>query len=145
LCAGFEIPSKMNSSPQLCPKCQQPLAPDVSQSAPCPNCGHINVSDVVASKPAPSHVGWFVFVIVLLLPALLTLLTARADSLWPVSTFLVGGVAALYCGFWLAWRIFRSTATRWILAMFFSGGFYVVSFFLCCAGCALGGAKLNFH
>ena len=92
-----------------------------------------------------SRSGWIVFAIVLLSPALLTLLTAKSDALWPVSTFLVGGAAALYCGFWMAWRICRTMAGKVMAGIALSGGFYVVSFFLCCAGCALGGAQLNLH
>jgi hypothetical protein len=97
------------------------------------------------ARPKRSQGGWIVFVIVLFLPALLTLLTARSQDLWPVSTFLVGGAAALYCGFWMAWRICRTTAGRVAAGIALSGGFYVVSFFLCCAGCAIGGAQLNMH
>jgi hypothetical protein len=102
-------------------------------------------ANVAVAMPGKSSGGWIVFFIVLILPALLTLLTAKSKDLWPVSTFLISGVAALYCGFWMAWRICRTTAGRVMTGLALSGGFYVVSFFLCCAGCALGGAKLNFQ
>jgi hypothetical protein len=52
-------------------------------------------------------------------------------------------VAALYCGFWMSWRICRTLAGRVVAGIALTGGFYIVSFFLCCAGCALGGAELD--
>lgn len=85
------------------------------------------------------------FLVALLLPAVLTLLTAKSDDLWPFFTFALGGVTAIYCGFWTARLACRTTIARVLVGLIFSAGFYVVSFFLCCAGCTLGGASLNIH
>lgn len=135
----------MNTPSVLCANCHQPLPSGTLESISCPNCGHIAQRGRIAFDPVRRPVGWLIFLAVLLFPALLTLLTAKSQALWPICTFVVGGLAALYCGFWLSWRICQTKSGRVIVGVLLSGGFYVVSFFLCCAGCALGGAKLNFQ
>ncbi len=98
------------------------------------------------SGPSSSvALGWGVFGIALIAPALLTLLTAKSQNLWPIFTFPASGAAGLYCGFWIALRIFRTTPGKILGGLAFAAIFTVVSFALCCAGCALGGAQLNFH
>lgn len=97
------------------------------------------------SSPAKSTRGWLIFFGVLLLPALLTLVTARSDNVWPFFTFGLSLITALYCGFWVAGRICRTTGARLAVGGALSGGFYALSFILCCAGCAVGGAQLDFR
>jgi hypothetical protein len=138
----------MINATRQCPHCQQILPADSTAAIQCSNCGRAiqpTAADAVAGATGKSQKGWIVFVLVLLLPALLTLLTAKSDNLWPVATFLVGAGAALYCGFWMAWRLCRTTVGKVAAGLALSAGFYVVSFILCCAGCALGGANVNFH
>lgn len=101
------------------------------------------------SSPLPpagcSRRGWWVFLGVLLAPALLTLATAQAKDAWPFFTFFGSIAAGLFCGFWLSWRTCRTTFGRIFgglaLALLLTG----VAFGLCCAGCAIGGVTLNIH
>lgn len=105
-----------------------------------------NEESPLPSGPSPnSRMGWGIFGIALVAPASLTLLTARSESLWPIFTFPASGLAGLYCGFWLASRICRTTPGKILGGLALSALFAGVSFALCCAGCAMGGAKLNFH
>ncbi len=102
--------------------------------------------DPTTGESRPRRTGsWLLFVLALLLPAVLTLLTARSQDLWPFFTFVLGGASAIYCGFWTASLVCRTSVGRVLVGLVFSAGFYVVSFFLCCAGCTLGGASLNIH
>jgi CHASE2 domain-containing sensor protein len=89
--------------------------------------------------------GWCIFFGVLLLPALLTLTTARAKDVWPLCTFLLSFPAAGYCGFFLARRITHRSGALVLTGLALSAALYVVSFVLCCAGCTLGGAELYFR
>lgn len=91
------------------------------------------------------RLGWWIFAAALIAPALLTLLTAKSEDLWPIFTFPASGVAGLYCGFWIASRICRTTPGKILGGLALAAIFTVVSFALCCAGCAMGGAQLNFH
>lgn len=101
--------------------------------------------------PAPSgaslnvRLGWWIFGAVLVTPALLTLLTAKSQDLWPIFTFPASGAAGLYCGFWMASRVCRTVPGNILGGLALAAVFAVVSFALCCAGCALGGAQLNIH
>lgn len=103
-------------------------------------------NEPTASSPArPPWRNWWVLLVVLLAPALLTLLTAGSQDAWPFFTFFGSMIAGLVCGFMLSVRICRTTVGKVFgglaLAIMFTGA----AFALCCAGCAIGGAKLNFH
>lgn len=138
----------MNIPETICPKCLRSYDSATFANGRCPNCGEavdVGGASAAAVGATKSRGGWLVFVMVLLVPAILTFLTAKSENLWPVSTFIVGAGAALYCGFWMAWRICRTNAGKVIVGLALSVGFYWVSFVLCCAGCAIGGAALNIH
>lgn len=98
------------------------------------------------SGPSPhSTLGWGIFGLVLIAPAVLTLLTAKSQDLWPIFTFPASAVAGIYCGLWLAIRTCRTTPGKILGGFALAAVFGVVSFALCCAGCTIGGAQLNFH
>ena len=134
----------MNPTEALCPNCRAKVP---VQAVTCPVCSHSLTPPKSEGGPSPakSTRGWPIFFGVLLLPALLTLVTARSDDVWPFFTFGLSLITALYCGFWLAGRICRTTGARLAAGVALSGGFYVLSFILCCAGCAIGGAQLDFR
>lgn len=91
------------------------------------------------------RVGWWIFAAALIAPALLTLLTAKSEDLWPIFTFPASGVAGLFCGFWMASRVCRTTPGKILGGLALAVIFTVISLALCFAGCAMGGAKMNFH
>jgi len=86
-----------------------------------------------------------IFFLVLLAPAIVTLATGSVKDFWPAPTFIGSGIAAIYCGVWLARRYCQTTVPRLLVGMVFCGLFFVVSFALCCAGCTLAGVELNIH
>jgi hypothetical protein len=92
-----------------------------------------------------ARAGWWIFIIALVTPALLTMLAAGSDDLWPIFTFPASAVAGLHCGFWMASRLCRTVAAIVFAGLALAAMFSMVSFALCCVGCALGGAQLNFH
>ena len=102
-------------------------------------------SDASSAGPGKARGGWWFFFAVLVAPAVLTLLAAKSEDLWPVFTFAGSGVAGLYCGFWLAIRQCRTIPGKVLIGLILAVVFTVVSFALCCAGCTLGGASFNLH
>lgn len=96
-------------------------------------------------QPAKARGSWWLFFAVLMAPALLTLLTAKSEDLWPPFTFPASGLAGLFCGFWLAFRQCRTMPGKILLGLILAVVFTVVSVALSCAGCALGVASLNIH
>lgn len=102
-------------------------------------------SDASAAGQGKPRGGWWIFFAVLMAPAVLTLLAAKSQDLWPVFTFAGSGVAGLYCGFWLAIRQCRTIPGKVLFGLILAVVFAVVSFALCCAGCTLGGASFNLH
>lgn len=94
---------------------------------------------------ANARAGWLLFGLVLIAPAVLTLLTSKSQDLWPIFTFPASGAAGLYCGFWMASRVCRTVPGKILGGLALAAVFAVVSFALCCAGCELGGAQLNLH
>ena len=101
--------------------------------------------DPQPGKPGSAHRGWWVFFLALIAPAVLTLLTAKSENLWPVFTFPASGIAGLYCGFYLSFRICKTTPGKILSGLALAFVFAASSFALCCVGCAVGGATLNIH
>jgi hypothetical protein len=135
------------------PSMNDPQSPSPSQPPPPPAGVNPNppgaISPAAGSGGVPEKTGgrsggqWLIFGLVLLSPAILTMLFAQSADIWPIFTFGLSALTSLYCGFWLAWTIGRTTAVRILVGLLLSGGFYFISFLLCCAGCALGEAKLD--
>jgi hypothetical protein len=62
-----------------------------------------------------------------------------------VVLFVGGGASALFCGIWLARRLFagRGTALLMIMALVFTAVLFPVNLVLCCVGCTLGGGEFD--
>jgi hypothetical protein len=90
---------------------------------------------------------WPLFIVALLLPPVLTLLTAHAGwQNFPVACpFIGGGAAGIVCGILLGRRLGRTTQAVVILSIVFSLVFAAVCFALCFGGCLLGNYNLNIH
>ena len=102
------------------------------------------------SEPAPPPQrgarAWWIFVGVLLAPPLIMALVARSSDAQGAVLILGAGASALFCGIWLARRLFaqRESGFQFLMAFVFSVVLYPVSVVLCCVGCTLGGGKLSF-
>ena len=96
------------------------------------------------SKP---RINWFVFLLVLLAPALLAALGAqiKSDDLAVGGVFAGSPVAGIICGVLMGRRFGRKTGSRIVLGIVFTIVFGAVSFVLGCFGCSLGGFNLKIH
>ena len=90
---------------------------------------------------------WFLFLSVLLAPALFSVLGAmvRSDSLVMGSTWLGSLVVGIICGVWMGLHFGRTPVSRFALGVLLTVVFGVVSVVLACFGCTLGGFNLNLH
>lgn len=88
---------------------------------------------------------WLVFFIVLLAPAVLTLIAAmcKQGGLAVGCPLIGGGGAGILCGIMLARRVGRTPATKVLLGFVFSAVFGVLSFSLGFVGCMVGGFNMN--
>src|SRR5262245_12891537 len=93
-----------------------------------------------ASAPLPK-INWLVFFILLLAPAVLTLLAASAkvDGLAVGCPLVGGGIAGIVCGTMLARRVGRTSGSKILLGVVFAVLLGLLSFGLGFAGCMLGG------
>jgi hypothetical protein len=82
---------------------------------------------------------------VLLAPAVIMALVARSSDAQGIVLAAGGGASALFCGIWLARRLFagRAWALQVLMAIIFSAVLFPVSAVLCCVGCTLGGGKFD--
>src|SRR6266498_18976 len=89
--------------------------------------------------------GWWVFLAALLAPAVIMALMARSSDAQGVVLGLGGGASALFCGIWLALRLFagRAWALQVFMAVVFTAVLFPVSAVLCCVGCTLGGGGID--
>ena len=99
--------------------------------------------------PTPRHGAWawWVFIGVLLAPPLLMALVARSEDAQGAVLTLGAGASAMYCGIWLARRLFaaRGITLQVVMAVVFFMMLFPVSVVLCCVGCTLGGGEFNIH
>src|SRR5262245_6462074 len=99
-------------------------------------------------NPAPTTrrgaLSWWPFVTAMLTPPLLLILVARVDDALAGVVGGAGGASALFCGFWLARRLFAEDSWKMQLFMIvvFSALLLLVSLVLCCIGFTLGGGEL---
>jgi hypothetical protein len=96
---------------------------------------------------ARSRINWFVFLLVLLAPALLSAIGAqiKSDGLAVGGVFAGSPVAGIFCGVLMGRRFGRTTGSRIVLGIVFTIVFGAVSFVLSCFGCSLGGFNLKIH
>jgi hypothetical protein len=112
----------------------------------CPECGAAFDVDNGVRLPAtpapPAHTAttWLVLLAVLLTPPLITFLAAlsRNETLSSGLALAGSGVAALFCGIWLAVRLNLQLGLRIGIGILLVPVFYGASFALSFAGCALG-------
>lgn len=98
-----------------------------------------------APSSRPGAWGWWVFLAALLAPAVIMALVARSSDAQGIVLFAGGGASALFCGIWLARRLFagRAWALQVLMAIIFTAVLYPVSAVLCCVGCTLGGGEFD--
>jgi amino acid transporter len=134
----------MTPSKTVCPGCGQSVefvtTPEGRRH--CPQCGA-----PFAELIARSRINWFVFLLVLLAPALLAALGAqiKSDDLAVGGVFAGSPVAGIFCGVLMGRRFGRTTGSRIVLGIVFTIVFGAVSFVLSCFGCSLGGFNLKIH
>lgn len=104
----------------------------------------------VAFEPPPSpppKLHWPVLLGALLLPPILTLVTAQAGwKDFPVwFPFIGSALAGLVCGILLGRRLGKTTTAVVLLSILFVIVFAALSFALCFGGCLVGGYQFNLH
>ncbi len=95
--------------------------------------------DLPDPGPEAREAPWLLFFVVLLAPAVMSMLAAasRQGDLVIGCVFFGSGAAALICGFLVTQRQ-RNLALRILLALSLAVVLYFVSVALCFAGCAMG-------
>lgn len=138
-----------------CPHCQKNVPGDYS-AVYCPFCGLDLPSDKAYGaelKPkdlAPVKFHVSVFFMLLLVPPILTMISARLIHVQnePYSTaigFFGGGAAGIICGILLGLRLGRTLPVRVVLSMFFAAIMTVVCIMLCFFGCSIGGYQFKLN
>lgn len=134
----------MQSHSSTCAACGQNVefvtTPEDRQQ--CPQCGAPHLK----TPPRPRF-NWFLFLFVLLAPALLSALGARirSDGLAVGGCFIGALVAGILCGVLLGRHVGRATASRIVWGIVFTVVFGAASLVLGFFGCSLGGFNLNIH
>jgi hypothetical protein len=118
-----------------CPHCQNEL-PDNDKGKKCPICG--------ASKP---RFRWLIFLCALLLPPLLTFISADTSRLTlsnpvnenvsPAIALFGGAIGGIICGFLLAFRATKDIPLRIVLSIVLSALMIVICVALCLCGCSV--------
>lgn len=126
-----------NAQHMTCPHCHKEL-PEDQKGKRCPFCGW-----------RARRFNWLIFLCVLLLPALLTLLSAATmhftllntadDSISPIIGLVGSVVGGIFCGVTLARAFTQTEGTRVALSILFAPIMIIVCLTLSCFGCALGG------
>jgi CDP-diglyceride synthetase len=111
----------------------------------------IQPTSAEASKTTPAlpSINWVVFLVVLLTPALLTILVVlsggRDSGAAPAIAFLGGGIAGIICGAMLGRRLGRTTPLKIVLGLVFAMVLSVVCIGMSCFGCLASGFHLDFR
>src|SRR5689334_7480720 len=99
-----------------------------------------------AGRPPASKrlLNWGFFVFIMLLPPIFALLTSLGgmQAATEVFTLLGSPLAGLVCGIQLGQHVANPTLGRAMATLFFVGGMTILIFFLCFAGCGIGGYNL---
>jgi hypothetical protein len=141
----------LNDYPAMnCPFCKQ-VIPENHASSICPHCGH----DLPSINPGPTtelppfKVNWLWFWLALIAPPILTALSAAStkhtsnDGLPVAVSLLGGGIGGIVCGVVIGIKLGKTTTSRVVLSLIFSGIMVVVSIMLCFFGCTMGGYQLD--
>lgn len=137
---GDNRPGGEELKPMTCLRCQNEL-PEDHEGNRCPICG--------ASK---IRFRWLVFLCALLLPPLLTLVSAAwmrtlpnpvNENFSPNIAFIGGGIGGIVCGLLLAFRAAKNIPLRVALSIVLSGLMIVVCVALCLCGCTVGGYQFR--
>jgi hypothetical protein len=129
-----------------CPHCQKELPENYSANW-CPLCG-TNLNE------APIKFHWRLFLVALLCPALLTLLSAAAmrflisshsmnEGVSPWVGLIGGAIGGVICGVMLGFQASKNLPIRIILSILMSAIMIVVCVMLCFFGCSLGGYQFR--
>lgn len=130
----------MDEPQNICPKCLSARTELKGGLVYCPSCGF----EGEVQKPDPSkRTG--LFWVSLITPAAFALLSfvvgqssknlREAGAAIGAVDLLIGLVASIYCGAWLAKRTFASDGLRLLFGFIFAVGIGVVNFFIICVGC----------
>ena len=139
-----------------CPHCQKEL-PENYGALDCPFCG----KDLPSGRPEAFHelpqvrFNSLLFLAALLLPPLLTLLSATlmrfvfltkpmSEGISPWVALVGGCIGGVICGALLGTRIGRNLPARIVLSIVFSAMMIVVCIMLCLFGCGIGGYQMRF-
>jgi predicted permease len=124
-----------------CPRCQKELQ-EGQKGKRCPHCGWF-----------ASRFKWLAFLCALLLPPLLTLLSAtimrlamsnpRDEGLSPFVAVIGGAIGGIICGILLAFRATKNIRHRVVLSALLSAVMIVVCLALCLFGCTAGGYQFT--
>jgi len=139
-----------------CPHCQKEL-PENYGARWCPFCGKdlpASATYAVEAPPSaslkPVKINWLIFISALLIPPMLTMLSAlltgsRNDPVSPV-VGLCGGVAAgIYCGVVLGLRFGETSLGRIVCGVLLSMPMVIVCVMLCFFGCTIGGYQIRLN
>src|SRR5262245_17326340 len=132
--------------PRTCPHCQNPLP---AESSKCPACGALlnPETDVQAASPGvaspPRRWPAWGLLVTVLVPALLTLVTAREEG--AALAFALGGglVSAIYGACWAWMRFPQFILTRLLTSAVVGVICGFVALTINAFGCAAGGFKMD--
>ncbi|HXC34906.1 MAG TPA: hypothetical protein VNV43_03475 [Candidatus Acidoferrales bacterium] len=126
-----------------CTHCKKELSEDQKGNR-CPFCG-----------AAKARFHWLVFLCALLLPPLLTLVSADTmrhtlskpvdENVSPTITWIGGAIGGIVCGLLLAFRATKSIPLRVFLSIVLSGLMIAVCVTLSLCGCAVGGYQFRIN
>lgn len=145
----------MTTSPTHCLKCGHQFPAGAPEPSWCPDCGRLCSACEVPDEPPPVPNpdkpqrrwarAWWVFFALLLAPPVLMTLAAHSDDAQGV-VLGGGGASALFCGIWLARRLFAEhrMPLQAFMAIVFAAVLGGVSLVLCIVGYFLGGGEFRF-
>lgn len=133
----------MSAETFKCAACGHTVAPARDAGQPhCPQCG----APLPPALPK-TNLKWWWLVIALLVPPVVTLLCALGKMEGPavLVPLVGGGGAGIFCGVMLGRHVGRTSGTRLLLGVVFTGLFGLASFILSFCGCLAGGFAMNLH
>lgn len=133
-----------------CPHCQKEM-PENHGAVYCPLCGKDLNSTTPAELP-PVKIKWSWLLVALLLPPLLTMLSATMmhsfsavdssnEGVSPFIGLIGGAIGGTVCGVMLGIKLGRTTGGRIGLSIIFTGILVVACITLCLVGCSVGGYR----
>jgi ABC-type nitrate/sulfonate/bicarbonate transport system permease component len=136
-----------------CPHCQKEM-PENHGAVYCPLCG----KDLPAATTgfAGKKMSWRWFMVALLSPPLLTLISAALmrfvfasqetnEEVSALIGFLGGVIGGIVCGVMIGARASQDFAARIMVSIFCVPVMVIVCITLCCFGCGIGGYQFRIH